>query len=305
MERLVVDAHEPAERLDAWLASALEITRSAAQRLISEGQVTVNGSVVASKSMKVKDGSRIEVLEAPDLKTERPPVDYAVRFEDEHLAVVAKPAGVVVHPAPGTRSETLIEALARRMPLAAASGPARPGVVHRLDKGTSGLLIVAKTDAAYQALIRMMRKRLIKRTYLALVQGKFRMPTGRIEAPIGRKERRRGMGVVASGRDAATSFEVAEETGDLSLLRVQLHTGRTHQIRVHLAHIGHPVIGDFDYGVKTAATAELLGLDRPFLHAAQLEFPHPIDDRRIEVSEDLPADLHAALEKARGLSAAG
>lgn len=251
--------------------------------------------------MIVTEGLRVEVSSAPETQEERAPAEFEVRFEDEHLAVVAKPAGVVVHPAPGTRSETLIEALARQMPLASASGASRPGVVHRLDKGTSGLLIVAKTDASYHALVGMMRQRLIHRWYLALVEGKFRMPTGRIEAPVGRKSQSGGMSVTPSGRDAVTSFEVLEEIGELSLIRAELHTGRTHQIRVHLSHIGHPVIGDQEYGRKADAIAKAIGLERPFLHAAHLEFPHPIDGRHIEVIQDLPSDLQAALEKARRL----
>lgn len=261
----------------------------------------VNGSIAGAKSMTVTEGLRVEVVPAPKRHEERTPAEFEVRFEDEYLAVVAKPAGVVVHPAPGTRSETLVEALERRMPLASASGESRPGVVHRLDKGTSGLLIVAKTDASYHALVRMMRHRRIHRSYFALVQGKFRMPTGRIEAPVGRKSQRGGMSVTPSGRDAVTSFEVMEEIGELSLIRAELHTGRTHQIRVHLSHIGHPVVGDPDYGRKAAATAKAIGLERPFLHAAHLEFSHPIDGRHIEVTDDLPPDLLAALEKSRRL----
>lgn len=294
-----VGAEGARKRLDTWLASALSITRTDAQRLILDSEVKVEGRIATSKAMRLNGGEKIEIVRQPRPESAREPAPYEVRYEDAHLAVVYKPAGVVVHPAPGIRSESLVEALARQMPLAPAAGEGRPGVVHRLDKGTSGLLIVAKTDAAYRTLIQMMRERRIERTYLALVDGQFRMPTGRIEAPVGRRAGGVRMGVIDSGKDASTSFVVVEEVGDQSLIRVKLQTGRTHQIRVHFSHISHPVMGDADYGRSTMSRAKHIGLERPFLHAERLKFDHPIEGPNIDVAEALPEDLQYALDQLR------
>lgn len=223
---------------------------------------------------------------------------YEIVFEDEYLAVVIKPAGVVVHPAPGTKSVTLVEALAAVMPL--AGPPGRPGVVHRLDKDTSGLLIVAKKVEALESLQAAMKSRTIRREYLALVLGRLRMATGRIEAPIGRRDRdRTRMGVVASGREAVTEFEVLEEFERCCLIEARLQTGRTHQVRVHLSHIGHPIVGDQTYGPRAAQLARRLGIARPFLHAARIVFDHPIEGDRLDIRADLPEDLKLALARAR------
>lgn len=303
-ERWRVDEEGAGKRLDAWLATSSGVARIKVQRLIGLGCVLVDGSPATSKALHLREGQEVELLEPPR-EPETPEPDFAVRFEDDYLAVVAKPAGVVVHPAPGARSGTLVEALGKRMPLAPAAGKERAGVVHRLDKGTSGLLVFAKTDDSYRALVEMMRARKIERTYIALVAGRFRMPSGRIEAPVGRRPSDpKKMGVTASGREAITTFRVVEEIGDASLIEVKLHTGRTHQIRVHLAHIGHPVAGDPDYGRKTGLLAGKIGLARPFLHAARLRFPHPINENEVDVAEQLPEDLAEALKRARE-SAAG
>lgn len=297
--RFVAEAEAAGERLDVWLARVMGSSRSEVQRLIDAGAVAIVGGHGPSNSLRVREGLQVDVLAGGGSPKGPEAKGFEVRLEDDHLAVVAKPAGLVVHPAPGTRSETLVEALAKRMVLAAAAGEGRPGVVHRLDKGTSGLLIFAKTDEAYHALVQMMRERQIERTYLTLVHGRFRLPSGRIEASVGRAPRRGRMAVTGSGREAATSFVVTEEIGELSLLEVSLHTGRTHQIRVHLSHIGHPVIGDPDYGRRTAVVARALGLFRPFLHAARLRLMHPIERIQIDVAEELPDDLSSALERAR------
>ena len=186
------------------------------------------------------------------------------------------------------------------MPLAPAAGEHRPGIVHRLDKGTSGLLIVAKTDEAYAGLIRSMKDRQISRTYLALVHGSLSLPRGRIEAPVGRSSKNpTAMAVRAEGRASVTEFEVLETLGEVSYLRVELLTGRTHQIRVHLAHISHPVVGDTTYGGGAEHLSKALGLDRPFLHAAELRFNHPLSGEPLEVAEPLPDDLQVALSRAR------
>jgi 23S rRNA pseudouridine1911/1915/1917 synthase len=223
------------------------------------------------------------------------PVSVPVLYEDEHLLVLDKPAGLVVHPGAGERPRTLVGQL---LSLGAAGGPdpERPGIVHRLDRDTSGLLVVARSDEAHRRLQRLLRRREIEREYVALVRGRPKSWRGRIEAPIGRD---RGDPTRVSlesdvARDAVTEFEVAELLRERALLRVRLHTGRTHQIRVHLAAIGLPVSGDPLYGA-----AGDVGLERQFLHAARLAFVHPFSGERVEVESPLPDDLAAALERTR------
>lgn len=224
----------------------------------------------------------------------------SVRYEDDHLAVVNKPPGLLVHKAGRASGPTLVDDLAARMPLARAGGKDRPGIVHRLDKDTSGLLIVAKTDAVLEKLIDAMKQRAIRRTYLALAMGSFGLPRGRVEAPVRRstKDPTR-MSVGSGGKAATTNFKVLEQFHGSSYLQVDLETGRTHQIRVHLAHIKHPVVGDPVYGRSTLVLAETLGLTRTFLHAARIRFPHPVTANEVEVAEPLPADLEAVLASAR------
>jgi len=222
------------------------------------------------------------------------PIELRIAYEDEHLIVVDKPAGLVVHPAPGYAGGTLVDAVVEH---GAAGGEAdRPGIVHRLDRDTSGLLIVARSQEAHRRLQRLIRRRAVERTYRVLVHGRPRSRRGRIEAPIGRdrSDPTRHSLDTATPRDAVTHFEVEELLPEHALLRVRLETGRTHQIRVHLAAIDLPVAGDPVYGVGGE-----LGLERQFLHAARLAFPHPLTDERIKVSSPLPADLDAALELAR------
>ena len=218
-----------------------------------------------------------------------------VAYEDEHLLVVDKPAGLVVHPAPGHASGTLVHGLAGR----AGGGEEadRPGIVHRLDRDTSGLLVVARTDEAHRRLRNLIRRRRVEREYLALVRGRPRSRRGRIEAPLGRdrSDPTRQSLDTESPRAAVTHFEVLELLPEHALLRVRLETGRTHQIRVHLGAIGLPVSGDRVYGV-----AGDLGLDRQFLHAARLAFPHPFTGDELEVTSPLPDELAVALERARG-----
>lgn len=298
-ERFEVGAGEARWRLDAWLVSMSGIPRSEIQRLISSGRVRVDGTV-RRKSHVVAAGEVVEVSGLAAHAVSPSPAPFEVRFEDEHLAVVSKPPGVVVHPAPGTRSGTLVESLATRMPLAPAAGEGRPGVVHRLDKDTSGLLVFAKHDQAYRGLVEAIKDRRIRRRYIAMVVGAFELPAGRIEAPVGRLPRARArMGVTAGGREAVTEFRVVEKLGCVTMIEVHLETGRTHQIRVHLSHINHPVVGDSVYGKGGKALARQIGLDRPFLHAASLAFPHPILRDDVLVTEKLPRDLEQALEAAR------
>ena len=228
-------------------------------------------------------------------------MDLRVAYEDEHLLVVDKPAGLVVHPAPGHATGTLVHGLIGRA-VAGGEDAARPGIVHRLDRDTSGLIVVARSERAYRRLQGLIRRRSVAREYLALVYGRPRSRAGRIEAPIGRDrtDPTRHSLDTDSPRDAVTHFEVEELLGGRTLLRVRLETGRTHQIRVHLAAIDLPVSGDPVYGVKGD-----LGLGRQFLHAARLSFPHPVTDREVDVVSPLPTDLEAALERARTAEARG
>jgi 23S rRNA pseudouridine1911/1915/1917 synthase len=213
---------------------------------------------------------------------------------DDALAVVNKPAGLVVHPAPGHRGDTLVDVLGEI--LGGGADPGRPGIVHRLDRDTSGLMIVARTDAAHRALSAQIKARAVERWYLALISGRPRSRAGTIDAPLGRDYRapeRRAVGGRAA-RAARTHFEVVESAGPDTLVRVRLETGRTHQIRAHFAAIGHPVVGDSRYG-----GAARHGLRRQFLHSARLAFAHPDDRRRLEFSSELPDDLRDALERAQ------
>jgi 23S rRNA pseudouridine1911/1915/1917 synthase len=284
------------ERLDRFLASLAEIgSRSSAERLVSAGSVLVDGEV-RGKSHRLTAGEVVEFEpeEAPSLELEPEAMELRIVYEDEHLLVVDKPAGLVVHPARGHAGGTLVHGLLAHD---AAGGDAeRPGIVHRLDRDTSGLMVVAKSEEAHRRLQRLVRTRALERHYLALVVGRPRSRTGRIEAPIGRDRRdplRRSLDTDAP-RDAVTHFEVIELLPRHSLVGVRLETGRTHQIRVHLAAIDLPVAGDAVYG-----RPEELGLDRQFLHSARLAFPHPFTSARVETESALPNDLAAALARAR------
>jgi 23S rRNA pseudouridine1911/1915/1917 synthase len=269
-------------------------SRAAAERLLAAGKVTVDG-VARAKSHKLAGGEQLDV-DASSLAQARlteQPLELRIAFEDEHLLVVDKPAGLVVHPGAGNRTGTLVQGLLGRG--LAGGDPERPGIVHRLDRDTSGLLVVSRTQEAYDGLQALVRRRALEREYLALVRGRPRSRQGRIEAPIGRDRRdptRRSLDT-DSPKDAVTHFEVVELLPAHALLRVRLETGRTHQIRVHLAAIGLPVAGDPTYGVQET------GLRRQFLHAARLAFPHPVTGERVDTSSPLPPDLEAALERAR------
>ena len=289
---LNVTAADAGERLDTFLAGPLG-SRARAQRLIDGGLVLVDGAP-RPKRHRLRGGERIAVEEAePPPQDDRSEAPYEVRYEDGDLLVVDKPAGVVVHPARGHRTGTLAQALAGR----AAGGPEpwRAGIVHRLDRDTSGLLVVAKSEEAHRRLRALMKARGIEREYLALVEGRPPARTGTIDAPLGRDRRERKRISVDSDvpRTAVTHFAVERALPGSTLLRVRLETGRTHQIRAHLKAIGHPVAGDPQYG-----RAGLYGLERQFLHAARLAFDHPMTGRRVDVESPLPQDLVAALERA-------
>ena len=268
-------------------------TRSLAERLVTGGDVLVDGQT-RPKSYRLTGGEQLEVAlpEPTELAAEEMPLDVA--FSDDHLLVVDKPAGVVVHPAGSHGRGTLVHGL---LSLGAAGGdPERPGIVHRLDRDTSGLLVVARSEEAYARLTAAIRERHVDRRYLALVRGAPRSRTGRITAPIGRDrgERTRHSLDTETPREAVTWFELRERLGERSLLEVRLETGRTHQVRVHLEAIDMPVCGDPIYGVVGD-----LGLERQFLHAYRLAFDHPFTSDRIELESPLPADLGEALQRAR------
>jgi 23S rRNA pseudouridine1911/1915/1917 synthase len=289
---LEVPATATGERLDRFLADPLG-SRARAQRLIDAGQVQVDGTV-RPKRHRLAGGERVAVDETDPRPAPEPgDAPYDVVYEDEHLLVVDKPAGVVVHPARGHRAGTLSQALAGR----AAGGPDpwRAGIVHRLDRGTSGLLVVARSDDVHRALRAALSGRRIDREYLALVEGRPPARSGTIDAPIGRDRRhpQRVSTDTDAPRDAMTHFVVERVLPRSTLLRVRLQTGRTHQIRVHLEAIGHPVVGDPVYGAR-----EAYGLERQFLHAARLAFDHPVSGTHVDVSSALPADLAAALGRA-------
>ena len=295
MATLRFRAPEPG-RLDRALAARAEVgSRGLAERLIEAGVVLVDGERRA-KSHRLGGGEEV-VVELPEAVALSPePMDLDVVWEDEHLLVVDKPAGLVVHPAPGpaTASGTLVHGL---LELDAAGGDDdRPGIVHRLDRDTSGLLVVARSEEAHARLQEAIRRRAVERGYLALVRGTPRSRSGRIDAPIGRDrlDRSRHSLDTTTPREAVTWFEIAELLGSRTLLSVRLDTGRTHQIRVHLEAIDLPVCGDPLYGV-----AGDLGLERQFLHAAALSFDHPFTGVRVDTESPLPPDLAAALERAR------
>ena len=288
-DELVVGPEDAGTRLDVFLAPVAG-SRAAAQRLIDAGLVRVDGAAVP-KRHAVAAGERVVVRAAPpEAEPDVPDATFGVAYEDEHLLVIDKPAGVVVHPARGHRAGTLVQALAGRV--AGGDDPRRPGIVHRLDRDTSGLLVVARTEAAHAALKEMLRRREVTREYLALVEGRPGARRGKIEAPIGRdrRVRTRISPDTDEPREAVTHFEVEAAYEGFTLLRVRLETGRTHQIRAHLLAIGHPVAGDREYG-----RAGALGLERQFLHAERLAFRHPSTGAAIDVSSPLPQDLQRAL----------
>ncbi len=290
-KRIDVGPEDAGERLDVFLAPHAG-SRAAAQRLIEGGHVRVDGAKKA-KRFSLQGGEVVEMFEPPpELAAAVPQASFRIAHEDEHLLVVDKPAGVVVHPGQGNLYGTLVQALGDRV--AGGGDPVRPGVVHRLDRDTSGLLVFARDEPTHAALQQMIRRRLVTREYLALVEGRPPARSGTIDAPIGRDGRHRSRMSTDSEdpREAFTHFEYERMLDDATLLRVRLETGRTHQIRVHLLAIGHPVCGDPEYG-----RAGLYGLSRQFLHACRLAFEHPVSGEPVEIVSPLPEDLAAVLAR--------
>ncbi len=289
-------------RLDAYLAGldALNLSRNHAQKLIDEGCVQV-GDRQRPASWKLKRGEVISLTvpatQPSDLVAEQIPLNIV--YEDNDVIVVDKPAGMVVHPAPGHATGTLVNALLGYDPHLAMNGTNRPGIIHRLDKDTSGLIVVARNDAARESLVHQMQERTMLKEYLALVYGRLEYAQGIIDAPIDRDPReRKQMAVVMTGRPARTRYETIGYFARYTYVRVRLETGRTHQIRVHMNYIGHPVVGDSVYGNQQwRRDPELAGLARQFLHAHRLGFNLPSSDEFREFVSVLPADLQAVLDK--------
>ena len=300
----VVPASLDGERVDRAVCTLFGVARSQAASMVAAGAVRVGGRAVSARSRRVAEGELLEV-DLPALAGEAalvgdPEVPVAVVHADDDLVVVDKPPGLVVHPGAGRPRGTLVHGLLARFPdIAAAGDPARPGIVQRLDVGTSGLLVVARTPAAYEALVAQLGARTMERRYLALVWGRFETAAGAVDAPVGRAAgNRTSMAVSARGRPARTRYRVVEqyrEPADIAVVECELETGRTHQVRVHMAAIGHPVVGDARYGgARPQATAR-----RPLLHASRLGFDHPRTGQRARFSSPPPADLEEVRELLR------
>ena len=306
-----VSAGETPKRLDVFLSThTADLSRAAIQRLIEKGAVTVNGKR-PKPSQKIKPGDEIawDVPKPEPIEIGGEPIPLDVLFEDDVLLVLNKPAGIVVHPAPGHWSGTLINALLHHMQtkgpavreesFASIGGRERPGLVHRLDKGTSGVMVIAKTDAAHQGLSKQFKAHTIHRVYLALVIGSVKGKTGRVELAIGRdtKNRKKISARTTSPREAVTEFHVAERFGKIAtLVEVHPQTGRTHQIRVHLASLGHPLLGDETYGGRKVCALDGMDIERPMLHARTLGFTHPTTGTYLEYTLPPPADMEELLQ---------
>lgn len=309
---LSVRPGEAGLRLDRWLASRLpQLSRTRLQALVEAGRVTVAGQP-RKRAYRLRAGEQVSVTFTPRepeaLAPERIPL--SIVFEDEYLLVVDKPAGMVVHPGAGHSSGTLAAALLAHAPsVAGVGGPGRPGIVHRLDKGSSGLLVVAKHARAYEALVRQFAARHVSRRYVAIVHGALRRPAGIIEAPIGRRPRdrvRMAVRPVGQGKAAITRFAVLDRFPGFTYLEARLETGRTHQIRVHLAFLGHPVVGDDTYRRRSTPriqgpqlTALVQGLNGIALHAQDLGFVHPVTGERLEFTSPLPERMASLLSHLR------
>ena len=296
---MILYADIAGERLDAFLArTGGSISRSAAQKLMESGCVTVNGKPGKKNDrLKVGDTVSVELPEAQpvDIAPKEMPLDIV--YEDEDVLVINKPKGLVVHPAAGHQDDTLVNGplFAKGSELSGINGELRPGIVHRIDKDTSGLLMIAKNDKAHQALAQELKEKKSLRQYVAIVHGNLPNDRGVIEAPIGRSDKdRKKQAVTAKGKPALTRFQVLERFGDFTLVELTLETGRTHQIRVHMAYIGHPIAGDPVYGPR-----KTLAGHGQFLHAKTLGFTHPTTGELMTFSVDVPAIFQETLEKLR------
>ncbi|MDE3056810.1 MAG: RluA family pseudouridine synthase [Bacteroidota bacterium] len=313
---IVIPAGQQRQRIDAYLAAHVEnATRSKVQQAIRDGEVLLNGKYVKASTL-IAPGDTIHVQLSrpapPDVLPENIPLDIV--YEDDSLLVVNKPAGMVTHPAYKNYSGTLVNALMYHTRVLSRPHPLRPGIVHRLDKDTSGLLVVAKDETVHQKLAKQFAQKITEREYWAIVWGVFTKPNGVIEASLGRsKSDRKKVAVVTDGKHAVTEFEVLQQFDYLALVRLHLRTGRTHQIRVHLAHIHHPVFGDPAYGGRKIVAGEMGGkkkaevenllakISRQALHAKKLGFMHPVKNEMMGFDSELPEDMRAVLDFLKGL----
>lgn len=304
-EELTVEAEDKSLRIDAYLTQTLAgFSRNRIQALIEEGRVKVNEALCEDKNYRLKEGDRVRIKVPPPKESliSAEDIQLDIIYEDSDLLVINKPRGMVVHPGPGHSGGTMVNALlAYCSDLSGIGGVMRPGIVHRLDKDTSGLLIVAKNDPAHRALSGQLKARKISREYIALVHGRVNPEIGRLEAPIARHPKdRKKMAVVKGGREAVTRYRVLKYYNRYSLLKLNLETGRTHQIRVHLSYLGYPVVGDMVYA--KAGKGDLPAcLDLPqALHAFRLSFNHPCTKERLKFSAPLPEEFRAALVWLKG-----
>jgi 23S rRNA pseudouridine1911/1915/1917 synthase len=302
--QLVVEDSEAGDlRIDLWLAQRLtDLSRSRLQKLISQGQVRIDDRVCTDKNYKLKSRDRVSLIIPPpenlDLVPESIPLD--ILYEDDHLLILNKPVGMVVHPSAGHSSGTLVHALLAHCPLSSIGGVQRPGIVHRLDKDTTGTIAIAKTDFAHQHLQKQLQDKTARREYLGVVYGSPKGNEGRIDLPIGRhpvdRQKNAIVDVATGGRTAITHWQVEERLGQVTLMRFRLETGRTHQIRVHSTHLGHPIVGDPVYGAGRSIGVKLTG---QALHAWQLQLIHPITGEQIHAIAPLPSEMETLLQVLR------
>ncbi len=296
-EVLVVEECDKGKRLDLYLSEAVDFTRSHVAKLIEDNKVTIDGKIPKKSGEKLSVGNVIEITLTPpkEISLEPENIPINIVYEDDDIVVINKQRGLVVHPAGGSESGTLVNALLYHVKdLSGINGEIRPGIVHRLDKDTSGLLVVAKNDDAHLSLSRQLAERTCHRTYVALLSGNVKADQGQIHAPIGRsRSDRKKMAVVESGRDALTDYKVLKRYGNYTLVQFFLHTGRTHQIRVHAKHIGYPVVGDKTYNTQK----DVLGANGQLLHAVKLEFTHPKTKEFVSFKTELPDYFLSILQK--------
>ncbi|MEL6579559.1 MAG: RluA family pseudouridine synthase [Cyanobacteria bacterium J06621_12] len=307
MQEIELQVTETAKRLDGWLAAQLpDISRSRVQKLIENGHIRLNNKICHSKKIKLSLGDHLQVtIPEPEklaLTAENIPLD--VLYEDEHLIIINKPAGMVVHPAPGHYTGTLVHALLHHCEtLAGIGGVERPGIVHRIDKNTTGAIVVAKSDRAHQHLQAQIKAKTARREYWGIIYGSFTTTAGTIDLPVGRDHRdRKKMAVIPveqGGRTAVTHWQTLERIGNYSLIQFLLQTGRTHQIRVHCTHYGHPLVGDSTYGSNRSLKVNLTG---QALHARQLSLLHPVSGKLITAIAPPPAEFNKLLQVLRGRS---
>ncbi len=297
MEEIILNAAGDGGRLDKYIADNSDISRSFAASLADDGMITVNGAA-ADKKTKIKDGDIIVISVPEPIVPEAVPQDIPIDivYEDESVIVVNKPQGMVVHPAPGNYDGTLVNGLLYHCSLSGINGVIRPGIVHRIDKDTSGLLVVAKTNAAHESLAAQLKEHKAHRRYVSIVNGNIKEDSGTIDKPIGRHPRdRKKMAIIQGGREAVTHYSVLERFGSYTLVECVLETGRTHQIRVHMASIGHSIVGDRVYGIKK----ERIKTNGQLLHAQTIGFEHPVTGKMMEFTCELPQYFQNILKKLR------